>query len=129
MVKDDNGYANLLQFKQMLKVYRVLRRTDDDTLHMHVHQHFYAVDLVFVVIVRIGDDAHIPGLACFSLDALHDVGVGIERDVGHDDADNTCCVVAQAYGKGVGPIASLLCQLFYLSLQFGAYAFETSQGS
>ena len=75
MVKDDNGYANLLQFKQMLKVYRVLRRTDDDTLHMHVHQHLYAVDFVLVVIVGIGNDAHVTGQTCFSLDALHDVGV------------------------------------------------------
>ena len=96
---------------------------------MHVQQQFNAVQLVLVTIVAVCDDAHITGIASLCLNTLHYLCILIECYIGHHDAYGMGRIVTQYSSKGVGPVASLLCQTLYTSLQLHAHAAESPQGS
>ena len=108
----------LFQLRQVTKVCSVLRQANDDTLYMHVHQHFQTVHLIIESIVRIRDDTHIPSLTCLSLDAFHNVGILVIRDVRHHNTYGSRSVITQAQRKGIWTIARIFSQLLNLLLQF-----------
>lgn len=94
---------------------------------MHVHEQFQAVGLVLVIIVRVGDDAHVIVLPCLGLNMLDDVGIMAVGNIGYDNADGASGVEAQAHGKGIGMVALFLGQLLNLLPQVGTNAVEPPQ--
>ena len=112
----------------MAVVRRLLREAGDDALHAHVHQVFDVAFLVFVGLVRGGDDDEVTVVHRRILDTAQDGGEEVGHNVGHDDADDAWCVFSQAHGEGIGAVVHLLRQPFGSFAQVAADVGAVLQG-
>ena len=118
---------SLFQLFQITEVGGFLRGADNDALDVHVLQQLQTVDLVLKTLVRIGDDAHIPILPGFCLYAFHDVGIVVERHVGHHDADSPCRIITKTRCERIRAIPILYRKTLYSLTQFRTDSLLPSQ--
>ena len=77
----------------MRKIGGFLSQANDNTLDMHIHQQVDTILFVLVLVVRVGDDTHIARFAGLGLDTLHDMGIMVERYIGHHNTNGTGGIV------------------------------------
>ena len=96
----------------------------DDARHLVGAEQIQVLQLLFLVVVRVGQQEQIPLPAEHPADAGGDGGDGIGVNLGHDDADLADLLGAQHLGVGVGPVAQLFNdrpdELFFLLAQAAA---------
>ena len=77
----------------MREVGGFLSQANDNTLDMHIHQQVDTILFVLVLVVGVGDDAHVAHFAGLGLDTLHDMGIMVERYIGHHNTNGTGGIV------------------------------------
>lgn len=111
-VEEDEGHVDFRQGSPMAVVRRFLREAGDDALHAHVHQVLDVALLVFVGLVRGGDDDEVTVGHGHILDAAQDGGEEVGHDVGYNHSDDAWCVFSQTHSEGIGAVVHLLRQPF-----------------
>ena len=81
------------------------------------------------VLVCVGADDTIAGPLGFLLYAVEHGGIVVGDQVGHDDANDLRCLLAQALREGVGPVVQALGQFLHTLLHLLAYLRRRMQRS